>query len=375
MKKLVLLIVLMTFLMACGCGTETPTSSPNSKSPQHSINGDQGSNKEQVINEKQEINISEQNVHSFKDAYPIGVLPKNEKVFLQITEDTDNKILITDANGEKVIKEIPATKNKDIYSAAVTDKWIVYAEASNDLIKWDWAIYAIDTESEKKVQVDMWKLDESSTAFDVPTMIGPKISASNQQVAWSTFEADSKNAVKAIVKMYDLKNNSYKIIDEIDAKEGEFGHPSISGEWIVYDKGKIDTEKQGRFGSIFLVNTKDNSKKMLEEGMNVVAPAINYPYIVWGSGRSTIKIYDDKKQTTKIVVQNNGTEYWNFTINDKYVAWYSTKDSLDVYSIKENKIISLIDTGVTNGGKLSNNLLWWYKLGEGTTQWLELDLE
>ena len=282
-----------------------------------------------------------------------------------------NSILISKPNELKINSKIAATTNKNIYDVLVTEKWLVYVEASNNMIKNDWSLFIENIDNSQRIEIDKGKLDITKLKMVTPTFMGPLIAASNGKVAWSTFETDSTGATKAVLKLYDIANKTYKVIDKLDINDGEFGKPSIDGEWLVYDKGKIDMEKLERSGTIILLNLKNNKKTVLDKGMNVIDASIKYPYVIWKSGDLSIKMLNLETRTQKnIVFSSNGL--WNISINRKYVAWNSNENGLKLYSIDKNQIIDFKDTGVTNGGNLTDNILWWYVRGANnpTSEWI-----
>ena len=329
-------------------------------------------NSEQIKINSEQIKIN--NVYSIEKSHPIASLIDGRTVLLQDSPEEDNYIFITEKNNLKIENKILATYHKKIYTTVVTDEWIVYAEASNDMIKSDWTIFAQNLNTGKRIEIDKGKIDSvlAQSKFETMTLLGPLISASNKKVIWSTFEPDKNNSIKAVIKMYDIEQNKYKVIDQIDISDGEFGKPSIDGEWIVCDLGKIDVKAQGRWGTIFLYNILNNEKKLLDKNLGVHGASIKYPNIVWNADRYNIKMFNIISNGLKKIVNNGNIALWNVSLNDKYVTWYSNAKGLYLYSIKDDKVIDFKNNGVVSGGNFSGNILWWRVKNDSsvTSEWI-----
>lgn len=315
-------------------------------------------------------------VHFIENAHPIGYLPDNKIVFLEDngSQNIGNNIFICEPDNFSIIKKVHSSNTKVIYDAQISGNWIVYVEAKNDMPKFDWDIFAIDSNNYKQIEVDNGKIAESDLVLETPTMIGPYLSASDGRIAYSTFEKDSNNLYVAALNIYDLKSSTKKAIDKIPVQDGEFSHPKIDGKWIIYDKGKIDVKQQGRFGTVILYNLNTKSRREIDSGMSVSSGSIKYPYIVWNSGRSILKLYNIENHETKVIRESSKNECWIPTLNQDYITWYDSSDELKVYSIAQQKIITIRQSGVTNGGIINNNILWWPEKGSSTpiSYWINL---
>ncbi|AGB17965.1 hypothetical protein [Thermoanaerobacterium thermosaccharolyticum] len=359
MKKVKICLLIIIILIIGGCSIK-------------SIKTD--SDDDNTVIAKTNVNILDEleakKTSSIENAHPIAVLDDGRKVFLQVNPEVDNSIFATSSNGSIMLK-INAGASKNIYDAKVMGNWIVYVESSNDMTKSDWVLYAQNIDDNRRIEIDKGKVADVKT--ETPTLLGALISASNGKIVWTAFEKD-KESVNAIVKLYDIENNTYKIIDKLNVEDGEFGQPGLDGDWIVYDIGKIDMKALARNGELVLVNLKNNEKRILDEGLRVSGASIKYPYIVWNSGDSILKLYNIKTKEEKTIVNWGMTGVWNSSLNDKFISWNTNGDGLYIYSIEKGETLRLKDSDVTSGGNISGNILWWYVKGEKCkSEWITLD--
>ncbi|MGJ7045328.1 hypothetical protein [Thermoanaerobacterium thermosulfurigenes] len=359
MKKVKICLLIIVILMIGGCSiksTKTDSDDKNAVIATTNVN---------ILNE-----LEAKKVSSIENAHPIDVLDDGRKVFLQVNPEVDNSIFVTSSDGSIMLK-INAGVSKNIYDAKVMGNWIVYVESSNDMTKSDWVLYAQNIDDNRRIEID--KGNVANAKVKTPTLLGALISASNGKITWTAFEKD-KESVNAIVKLYDIENNTYKIIDKLNVEDGEFGQPGLDGDWLVYDIGKIDMKALARNGKLILVNLKNNEKRILDDGLRVSGASIKYPYVVWNSGDSILKLYNIKTKEEKTIVNWGRTGVWNSSLNDKFISWNTNGDGLYIYSIEKGETLKLKDSGITSGGNISGNILWWYVKGEKCkSEWITLD--
>ncbi|AFK85818.1 MULTISPECIES: hypothetical protein [Thermoanaerobacterium] len=359
MNKVKLCLLIIVILILGGCSIKsTNTDLSNDNIIIDKTNGN-------ILDE-----LEDKKTSSIENAHPIAVLDDGRKVFLQVNPEVDNSIFVTSSDSSIIFK-INAGISKNIYDAKVMGNWIVYVESSNDMTKSDWALYAKNIDDNRRIEID--KGNVVNAKVKTPTLLGALIAASNDKIVWTAFEKDEKS-VNAIVKLYDIENNTYKIIDRLNVEDGEFGQPGLDGDWLVYDIGKIDMKALARNGKLVLVNLKNNEKRILDEGLKVSGASIKFPYGVWNSGDSILKLYNIKTKEEKTIVNWGMTGVWNSSLNDKFISWNTNGDGLYIYSIEKGEILKLKDSGITSGGNISDNILWWYVKGEKCkSEWITLD--
>ncbi|OXT07129.1 hypothetical protein CE561_08915 [Thermoanaerobacterium thermosaccharolyticum] len=359
MKKVKICLLIIVILMIGGCSIKSTKINSDDK------NAVIATTNVNILNE-----LEAKKVSSIENAHPIDVLDDGRKVFLQVNPEVDNSIFVTSSDGSIMLK-INAGVSKNIYDAKVMGNWIVYVESSNDMTKSDWVLYAKNIDDNRRIEID--KGNVANAKVKTPTLLGALISASNGKITWTAFEKD-KESVNAIVKLYDIENNTYKIIDKLNVEDGEFGQPGLDGDWLVYDIGKIDMKALARNGKLILVNLKNNEKRILDDGLRVSGASIKYPYVVWNSGDSILKLYNIKTKEEKTIVNWGRTGVWNSSLNDKFISWNTNGDGLYIYSIEKGETLKLKDSDVTSGGNISGNILWWYVKGEKCkSEWITLD--
>lgn len=352
-----------------GCApSEKAKTQPISSLEKKTAKPNNGSEEASVLNTK--------TIHSLDGASLIGELPDGRLVTLTNSDEKAkiNSIYIVDKSGNNRMKLMDSTDNKLIYTVALADPWVVYAQATDDMICADWEIKAINIETKKIIDIDYGKVRPSQLNMEgVATLMGPMLSSSGTKIAWTTFELDETNHGIAVVRSYDLSSNKSVLIDQNGQPLEEFGHPKIDGNLVVYDKGHI-VQGIGREGTVYIKNLSTNESQEIESGMGVCEPCIKYPYVAWNSG-NRIKIYNiETKTITKISGNSVG---WTPSINAQYVSWLGNDQAaaaVCLYKLPSGPAFKVFAGRTVLGGTLSGNLLSWPKKAAGplVTEYIDL---
>ncbi len=223
-----------------------------------------------ISNRTDEFNIKSKPIHDLSGLDLIAELEDGNLLTISNIPDektNENAIFIVDQDGNNRAKLIESSYNKPIYTATLAaNKWVVFAEATNDMICSDWEIKAINTENKEIYTIDNGKVNPSALKLSGTTFMAPLLNSSGSKIVWSTFEPEKDGSYIAVIRLYDLETKESKLIDQNNKESEEFGHPKIDGNYIVYDKGRIDQQAGCRFGTVYLKDITINDSVELDNG-------------------------------------------------------------------------------------------------------------
>lgn len=247
-----------------------------------------------------------------------------------------------------------------MFGAVLTGETVVWVETGEDMIMADWRMFIRNLLTGNQRELDHGQLQPENTPVRVPTLFAPVISVSGNLLVWTTFEPGGPAGARAVLRLYDLTAGKSEILDEVDdISWDELGLATISGDRVAYNPGHIDPERQARYGTVVLLDLKTRERRVLAEGYNVASPSICGRYVVWASGRYSIKLYDLETRAERTVVTGGASERWDPGVNDQIVVWMHTLDEVVVAPVSEGGVPVTIGPGVS-GGSLSGPFLYWH---------------
>lgn len=252
----------------------------------------------------------------------------------------------------------PADPQKEIYDVVQAGDWIVWAEASPGMVKADWSIVARNLRTGEILPIEKGRLSATGRT-EVTTLFGPYLAGSEDDLVWSTFEPGTDDTGVAVVRHYNLTTRSSEVIDRLeDISVGEFGHPRISGDYVVYDQGRIDVQNQGRYGVVKLYNLKTQERRTLDEGLNFHSPDIFGTQIVWMAGRHEIRLYDLQVGKIKALV-SGGPERWLPRITERFVVWQQGADGVELVPLSAEERPTPVTITNGRGSSVAGRFLYW----------------
>ncbi len=255
---------------------------------------------------------------------------------------------------------------RKLFEAVLTGDILVWVETDEGMIMADWQLWARNLVTGRQWEIDHGRLEPDKTPVVNPTLFAPPISTSGNLLLWTAFEPGGPAGTRDVLRLHNLETGEGEVLDQVDDIDlSNLGVCGVSGDYVVYNPGRIEPDKQARYGKIVLLNLKSRERKVLEEGYRVASPSIRGRYVVWASGEYSIKLYDIETGAVRTVVTWGGSGVWSPTVNEKVVVWHHGGSEVFVVPTTLNQTStgssSAISLGqATGGGRIDGPFLYWH---------------
>lgn len=379
-RKFILSILIVIFCSGCNSQSINKSKEENS-----SYSGDK-SNFVSISAENESIAIKAGILPG--DIYIVGIKDDNNFYYLKTkgVRDIFSYNLLT---GKSSLVQQPINSKYFIKQTAFSKDWMVWVEdetqvETDDTNESEWTIYAknlktgilFEVDKRKKLEID----PDSISKYCSPR----KISISNDKIVYTIFDELEDKSIGEVIKLYDLTQKKYEIIDyKKDYKDGFYSYPSIYENNIVWSSSICDKAYVGEErGTTFLYNIEKKQKSQISgTSTEILWPNIYNNFVVarektnGGNINSKIVLKDINKNQNWITIAEPASDFYKGynnietflpQINFDYLIWGDNvnQDCL-IYSINNNKIYKLAESDpikkrIVNYG-LFDKFIFWYE--------------
>ena len=279
---------------------------------------------------------------------PSNKIPSDFKLEYIIDRDKvvltkDNYVWIYNSNtGEAETLTTSLYKNNYIYTIKYFDKWIVWAEQSDDEMGSNWCLVAKNIESNEEIIVD-----KSRKRGNISYLYSPgNIEIFDKKIAYRYTDYENNKNI-GLIKLFDLETRKATIVEKIIDIEDKFiGKVAIYNDKIVWTNPHTlssDGNRKYSFSDLYMYDINSKEKKKLID-KKYLLNSILYKDEVYAINYMN----DIETEIVRININNGEMD----SIINKSSSIYSYMDDSDYFQIYEpiinNNILTWIMIGVPN---------------------------